>query len=118
MLRKIRGGIITFIGYLLSPFSWWNDFFLNIPIAYGIGFLFGLISRSWFFPAMVIGYWLTNIVGLILVHYGIIDLITGEKRRYTKKDLLRDFILSILYTLLIIVLIKFGILKFPLDYFK
>ena len=35
--RKIKGGVVAMIGFLLSPLSWWNDAFVNIPIAYGIG---------------------------------------------------------------------------------
>ena len=77
MKRKIKAGILTTIGYILSPLSWWNDLFINIPLAYGFGFLFGLISQKLFLPMMILGYWITNILGVILMHYGIKDLFSN-----------------------------------------
>jgi hypothetical protein len=29
MLKKLRGGFLLVIGYLLSPLCWWNDLFFN-----------------------------------------------------------------------------------------
>jgi len=55
--RKLKGGFLATVGFILSPFSWWNDLVVNIPIAYGIGYLFGRISESLFLGAMLIGYW-------------------------------------------------------------
>ena len=31
--RKVCGGTLAFIGYMLSPLSWWNDLFVNWPLA-------------------------------------------------------------------------------------
>jgi len=28
---RIKGGIIVFIGFMLSPLPWWNDLFVNVP---------------------------------------------------------------------------------------
>jgi hypothetical protein len=72
--RKIIGGFLAVLGFLLSPLSWWNDLVFNLPLAYGFGFLFSLLSEELFLPATVVGYWLTNIVGLILMHQGIKNL--------------------------------------------
>ena len=118
MKDKVINGFISTVGYLLSPLSWWNDLFVNIPLAYGFAFLFGLISKNLFYPMIVIGYWLTNIIGLILMHVGIKGLLKVKENNYSKKELLKDIIFSILYTLIIIVLIKIGWLKFPTEYFK
>ncbi len=119
MLKKrIKGSVIVVVGYILSPLSWWNDIIINIPIAYAIGFLFGLISKSLFFPSIIICYWATNIIGLIMVHKGTIEILNKEEKKYTKKDIIKDLIFSILYTLIIVILIKLNILKFPFDYFK
>lgn len=118
MKRRYKGGILAVIGYLLSPLSWWNDLIINIPLAYGFGFLFGLISKSLFFPMMVLGYWITNIIGFILMHHGIKEIASKKENKYTKKELLKDIIISLIYTLIVIFFIKIGWLKFPLDYFK
>jgi uncharacterized membrane protein len=116
--NKITSGFISTLGYILSPLSWWNDLFVNIPLAYGFAFLFGLISKNLFYPMMIIGYWITNILGLILMHVGIKGFLNKEDSNYSKKELLKDFIFSILYTLIIVFLIKIGWLKFPTEYFK
>jgi hypothetical protein len=115
MRQKIRGGILSFIGYLLSPLSWWNDMFINLPLAYAFAYPFGLISRKLFLPAIVFGYWLTNICGLLILHRGVKDLIAGDK---DKRSTIKDIIISLVYTLAVIILVKLGWLKFPLEYFK
>ena len=35
--RKMSGGVMAFIGFMLSPLSWWNDLFVNVPLAVGFG---------------------------------------------------------------------------------
>jgi len=60
MRRKIKGGILVILGYILSPLSWWNDLFKKL-----------------FLPAIIIGYWITNIIGFILMHYGVKDVVSS-----------------------------------------
>jgi len=31
--RKVTGGILGLVGFMLSPLSWWNDLFVNVPLA-------------------------------------------------------------------------------------
>ncbi|MCX8014994.1 MAG: hypothetical protein N2748_03145 [candidate division WOR-3 bacterium] len=107
-----KGGILLTIGFLLSPLSWWNDTFINLPIAYLIGVLFGIISKRLFLPATVVGYWLTNIVGLILMHAGTQKIFTNQGK--AKNIILRQILISLAYTALIIVLVVLKILKSPL----
>jgi len=118
MRKKGINIVITTLGYLLSPLSWWNDLILNIPLAYGFAFLFGLISKNLFSPMMIVGYWLTNIIGLILMHKGAKKLIYKENNVYAKKELGKDILISIVYTLIVIALMALGWLKFPTEYFK
>ena len=33
--RKIYGGFLSVLGFMLSPLSWWNDAFVNLPLAVG-----------------------------------------------------------------------------------
>jgi hypothetical protein len=63
--HKVHGGTLVVVGYLLSPLSWWNDIFLNLPLAYLFGSVFGWFSRTLFLPMFVLGYWLTNVAGFI-----------------------------------------------------
>ncbi|MFA7286166.1 MAG: hypothetical protein WC052_00690 [Patescibacteria group bacterium] len=113
--QKIRGGILTTIGYILSPLSWWNDLLINIPLAYAFAFPFGLISRDLFLPMMVLGYWITNVVGFILMHHGVKDILSKEEGSYTRKELVKDFAFSLAYTVLVVALVAIGWLKFPLE---
>ncbi len=118
MKHKIKGGILATIGYILSPLSWWNDLLINIPLAYAFAFPFGLISRTLFLPMMIFGYWITNVVGFMLMHHGVKDLVSNEKSKYTKKELVKDIVISLLYTLVVVLFVKMGWLKFPLEYFE
>ena len=67
---RLRGGVVAVIGYILSPLSWWNDLFINIPLAYLFASLVSLASCRLFAPGMVVGYWLTNVIGLFMLHRG------------------------------------------------
>jgi hypothetical protein len=117
MDKRKKGGIIALIGYILSPFSWYNDIFVNIPLAYAFGFIFGLIHEDLFVPMMIIGYWITNIVGIMMMHYGIANVVSKKdekKCKYGKKDLMKDVLISIGYTLFIVILVIIEWLEFPL----
>ncbi|HII07027.1 MAG TPA: hypothetical protein HA349_06865 [Methanotrichaceae archaeon] len=115
--RKIRGGFLASFGYILSPLSCWNDAFVNLPLAYGFGLAFGLISTSLFMPAIIVGYWITNILGFVLMHMGVVDVMAKKGTRYTRKDVLKDFILSVAYTAVVAGLVVSGIIRFPTEYF-
>ncbi|MBO0340300.1 MAG: hypothetical protein VX798_10005 [Bacteroidota bacterium] len=116
--RRIKGSIIAFLGYLLSPLAWWNDLILNIPIAYVIALPFKLLSEKLFLPAMILGYWITNIVGFIMIHYGVGHAVSKKQRKYSKKELIKDLTISILYTGIIVVMVLMGWLKPPTEYFN
>src|SRR5262249_26236206 len=61
--RKAQGGVLAFIGFMLSPLSWWNDLFVNVPLAVGFAWLVAFFYRPAFESAVIIGYWLTNLIG-------------------------------------------------------
>src|SRR5205823_5832647 len=68
--RKTAGGFLGFIGFMLSPLSWWNDLFVNVPVAIGFGWLVAFVYRPAFEPAVILGYWLTNVLGFVLMQKG------------------------------------------------
>lgn len=113
MRKKIQGGILVTIGYILSPLSWWNDLLINIPLAYVFALPFGLISNSLFTPMIIVGYWLTNVLGFMLLHKGAHDLAVKHPKPYTKQALSRDVLVSIVYTGIVAVLAWQGWLQFP-----
>lgn len=115
--RKIHGSILGFVGFMLSPLSWWNDAVINLPLAVGFGWLVALFYKPAFEPAVVVGYWLTNVLGLILMHHGIQKVGSStEPKPYSWSSLRRDILISLLYTALIVILLKLGFLKPFTDY--
>jgi hypothetical protein len=115
--RKISGSVLAVVGYMLSPLSWWNDAFVNLPLAVAFAWVIGIFYKPAFAPSVVLGYWLTNILGFILLHKGAEQVLTEKSKKYSWRDFLRDFSISLLYTALIVVLIKVGILKPLQSYF-
>src|SRR5437899_294656 len=115
--RKVTGGVLALVGFMLSPLSWWNDLFVNVPLALAFAWLISLIYKPAFEISLIAGYWLTNVLGLFLLHKGGQQLLTGKDRPYSRRDLFRDIGVSLLYTALIVALLKFGVLKPIKNYF-
>jgi hypothetical protein len=117
--ERLKCILLSWAGYILSPLSFWNDAFVNIPIAYAIGLLFGILSRKFFLPGMIFGYWLSNILGFVLLHKGIVCIGKpgGQLLKFTKGQLITDGIISLAYTIGIVILVKIGLVKFLADYF-
>lgn len=111
---KLRGGFFLVLGYLLSPLCWWNDLLFNLPIAYGFGYICSLLSSKLLVPGTVIGYWLTNIVGILLMQLGSADVFQNQSQeRNLKKELLTGLVSSTVFTVVVIVLIQLKILDAP-----
>ena len=116
---KMQGGVLVFIGFMLSPLSWWNDLFVNVPLAVAFGWLVSLVYRPAFEAAVIVGYWLTNILGFVLMQKGAQRIVSDQPPRpYSRRDLFRDFGISLLYTALILTLVKLGWIQLVTDYFK
>ncbi len=108
--RKIRGGVIGMIGFLLSPLSWWNDLFINVPLAFAFAWAVSFFYRPAFEVSLVVGYWLTNVVGLVLMHHGAREMLVEKPGSFSRRELAKDVIVSLIYTLVIVILLKLGIL--------
>jgi hypothetical protein len=116
--RKITGGIMAVVGFMLSPLSWWNDLFVNVPLAVAFAWVVSLLYKPAFTASVVLGYWLTNILGFILMHKGAQKMLSDSDKKYSRRDLARDVGVSLLYTALIVGLIKLGVLKPIQAYFE
>ncbi|HEY9875850.1 MAG TPA: hypothetical protein V6D12_20630, partial [Candidatus Obscuribacterales bacterium] len=100
MWKKLRGGFLLVIGYLLSPLCWWNDLFFNLPIAYFFGYVCSWLSPDLLLPCSILGYWLSNIAGILLMQVGAVDVVGGQpKERNLKKELMTGLASSTAYTL-------------------
>ena len=116
--RKIGGGTLAFIGFMLSPLSWWNDLFVNVPLALGFAWLVSLVHAPAFDLSFIIGYWLTNVLGFVLMHRGARQWLTEHPEVYSRRALVKDVLISLGYTLLIVALIKFKVLAPLPEYFS
>lgn len=115
--RRVMGSVVALVGYMLSPLSWWNDMFVNVPLALVFAWVVSLFYKPAFTSSLVFGYWLTNVLGFILLHKGAQQALIKEPAKYSRRDLLRDVGISLAYTVVIVVLVKFGVLKPIQNYF-
>lgn len=118
--RKLKGSVIGLIGFILSPLSWWNDLVVNIPLAIMIGWLFSLIYKPLFLPAAIVGYWFTNVLGLILLRRGAQTALNENDapKPFSRKELIKDILISLVYTFVIIILAKLKIVEPIENYFS
>jgi hypothetical protein len=113
LLRKLRGGTLIGVGYLLSPLSWWNDLFFNLPIALALGYAASWLKGDWFVPGTLVGYWLSNVLGMVLLQWGATDVLLSPEQANPKRDLLIGLGSSTLYTVVIAVLVYWQVLPVP-----
>ncbi|MCX7756709.1 MAG: hypothetical protein N2166_00080 [candidate division WOR-3 bacterium] len=102
--------IILTVGYILSPLSWWNDAFINLPIAYLIATTIALIAPKLFLISFILGYWLTNFLGIFLMYYGTTKILNLNCIAI-KNTLIKNLLISVIYTALIVILVK--LVKIP-----
>ncbi len=101
------------LGYLLSPLSWWNDAFFNLPIAYGFAFAFNWMFADSFMLLTVVGYWLSNIIGILMMQWGTFDLFLEQRQTNPKRDLLLGLVGATIYTIVIVALMITGLIEPP-----
>jgi len=91
-----------------------NDAFINLPLAYVFASLISLVSHRLFAPAMIVGYWLTNVAGLLMMARGTAGVVAGDSSWPRRRRLLLSLATATGYTLLVVLLYVFGILRpFP-----
>lgn len=112
-LKTLRSGALVSIGYMLSPLSWWNDLFFNLPIALVFGYGVSWVQPDWFLPGTIIGYWLSNVLGMVMMQFGAIDILRPEANRNRTRDTLMGLGGATLYTVVVAGLIYFHLLDMP-----
>lgn len=111
-LHRAGHSIIAIIGFILSPLSWWNDLVINVPLAYAFSIPLTLVNERFFLPAFVLGYWLTNIIGLFMLHKGVAGAFKPDKIT----DYRQDILISLAYTAVIAVFVLLGWLPSPAEF--
>lgn len=109
---------MVFIGFMLSPLLWWNDLFINIPLAYLFAWVCSLVYSGLFLSAFVVGYWLTNVLGFMLMHHGFRAAVKSTNKLSTKRELKKDSLLSLAYTIIVVILVLCGVIKPPTKYLQ
>ena len=110
--RRIIGGIFVTVGYILSPASWWNDAFVNIPIAYVFAWAASKVSPHLFVPVMVLAYWGTNVAGFLMMHIGATYIL---RKDISQKhwNLRRTIIVTGIYTIIMVALANLKVFHRP-----
>ncbi|AFY73781.1 hypothetical protein Syn7502_01734 [Synechococcus sp. PCC 7502] len=109
-VQKIKAAILLGLGYMLSPLCWWNDIVFNLPIAYGFGYICSLFSPQLLLPGTFVGYWLSNLVGILLMQWGAIAAFQNKAQQNQERNLKRELWMGLLsstaYTLVILALVQ------------
>jgi hypothetical protein len=103
------------VGFILSPLTWWNDMLVNMPLAYLFSWPCAAIDEQFFLPAFITGYWLTNLLGLVMLHQGSAGLLKKQRDNFSFK---RSLIMASIYSALIFVVVILGWLESPATYLK
>ncbi|MFW2372990.1 MAG: hypothetical protein ACN4GM_07700 [Gammaproteobacteria bacterium] len=113
--RQFSNLVLVTVGFILSPLSWWNDLIINVPLAYLFSWPFSLIHEQLFVPAFVFGYWLSNLLGFLMLHFGGSGLLQKQQSHFNIKQ---SIIVSIIYSVIMIAIVMLGWLAPPTEYLK
>ena len=86
---------------------------VNVPLAYLFSLPFSLINEQLFLPSFILGYWLTNLLGFLLLHYGGEGLVHQRRPTISIK---RSIIISVIYSVIMVILVLLGWLAPPTEY--
>ena len=113
LLKNLRGGALMGIGYMLSPLSWWNDLFFNLPIALVFGYGVSWFNPHWFISGTLVGYWLSNVLGMVMMQFGAVDIFMPEDKRNLARDTWIGFGSATLYTVIVTALVYWHVIDIP-----
>ncbi len=111
--RAINKGVvyraIFLLGWLLSPLTSWNVAFINIPFAYLCASLVFRLAHFDFLPMVLVFYWLSNILGIVLMYFS--GRAIAREVGYWKDVLSKTILTILVYSIILVLLSNFGILK-------
>ena len=113
LMKWLRSGALVSIGYLLSPLSWWNDLVVNLPVALVFGYGVRWFNPHWFLPGTIAGYWISNVLGIVMMQFGTMEILLDSDQRRIKRDLLVGLGGATLYTVVVALLVYFHVLSVP-----
>lgn len=101
------------IGFVLSPLSWWNDLIVNVPLAYLFSAPFSMLNQNLFIPSFILGYYITNLAGFMMLHWGGKGLMG---KNIDSSNIKQSLAVSLVYTAVITVIVLIGWLEAPSVY--
>ena len=108
-MRTFINRAVFFIGWLLSPFTFWNDAFINIPISYLCASIFVRFVPGNFLLVTLVFYWLSNILGILMMY------VSGKNVLKSRASAIRELAILItsmaIYSLVLVLLARLGVLK-------
>ncbi|MFN9623171.1 MAG: hypothetical protein ACK587_10125 [Cyanobacteriota bacterium] len=72
-----------------------------------------LLNPSWLIPALISGYWLSNLVGIVLMQNGAMALATEGRKTQPAREIAWGLLSSSVYTLAILLAVKLHWLALP-----
>lgn len=85
---------------------------VNVPLAYLFSVPFTLLNQQLFLPAFIVGYWLTNVLGFVLLHKGVVGLVSNKPRQ---QRLWHYLIVALVYTAIIVLLVWLDWIPMPTE---
>jgi multidrug transporter EmrE-like cation transporter len=100
---------VFFIGWMLSPLTFWNDTFVNIPVSYLCASLAIRLIKADFLFLVLVFYWISNGIGILMMYLSGRSIMQDKSNRLKA---LKTLLLTVLiYSIIIVLLGKSGILK-------
>jgi hypothetical protein len=112
VFSKFKGALnrfIFFVGWLLSPLTFWNDAFVNIPIAYICASLAYRMARLDFVKSMLVFYWLSNLLGILIIYFAGRRILADKKTR--AHEITITILTILIYSAILILISNAGFLK-------
>lgn len=107
--------LLVSLGFILSPLSWWNDAVVNLPLTYLLALPFSLIDERFFLVAFILGYWLSNLLGFLMLYWGGEGFIYRSRATISVKH---SVVVSVVYSFIVIFLVLVGWLAPPTKYLQ
>jgi hypothetical protein len=100
---------IFFIGWALSPLTFWNDAFVNIPFSYLCASLLARFVRVDFITLVLVMYWMSNGLGLYMMYAS--GRAIFRNRAEVSRALTTLIATVIVYSIILLALDRVGVLK-------
>jgi hypothetical protein len=110
-LARLGGLLFLLVGFLLSPLCWWNDLMINLPLAYGFGYVCNLFINGSLLPGAIAGYWLSNLGGIFLMQVGGTKIFQQKTQpKSFRKILFSGIASSSIFTAILFLLVHFQLI--------